>query len=57
MIGDVLRLELALFFCLKSFKLSEENPHCCGREQCQPEGFTVHMNSDMIFGVNFCDVE
>ena len=36
-------------FGLKSFESSGENPHCCGREQCQPEGFTVHM----IFGVNF----
>ena len=44
-------------FCLKTFELSGENPHCCVREQCQPEGFTIHMNSDMIFGVNFYDVE
>ena len=36
-------------FGLKTFEPSGENPHCCGREQCQPEGFTVHMNSDMIF--------
>ena len=21
---------------LKSFEPKEENPHCCGREQCQP---------------------
>ena len=44
-------------FCLKTFEPSGENPHCFGREQCQPEGFTVHVNSDMIFGVNFYDVE
>ena len=44
-------------FGLKSFEPSGENPHCCGHEQCQPEGFTVHVNSDMIFGVNFYDVE
>ena len=44
-------------FRLKTFEPSGENPHCCGREQCQLEGFTVKMNSDMIFGVNFYDVE
>ena len=44
-------------FGLKTFEPSGENPYCCGREQCQPEGFTVHMNSDMIFGVNFYVVE
>ena len=40
-------------FGFKAFEPSEENPHCCGREQCQPEGFTVHVNSDMTFGVIF----
>ena len=40
-------------FDLKSFEPSGENSHYCGREQCQPEGFTVHVNSYMIFGVNF----
>ena len=44
-------------FSFKTFEPSGENPHCCGREQCQPEGFTVHVNSDMIFGANFYDVE
>ena len=44
-------------FGLKTFELSGENPHCCGHEQCQPEGFTVHVNSDLIFGENFYDVE
>ena len=44
-------------FCLKTFELSGENLHCCGREQCQPEGFTVHMNNDVIFCVNFYVVE
>ena len=44
-------------FGFKSFELSGEILHCCGREQCQPEGFTVHMNSDVIFCVNFYDVE
>ena len=48
MVGDVLRLGLAVFFCLKTFEPNGENPHCCGREQCQLEGFTVHMNSYVI---------
>ena len=28
---------------------TRENSNLCGREQCQSEGFTVHMNSDEIF--------
>ena len=40
-------------FGLKTFEPSEENPHCCGREQCQTEGFTVQVDSDVIFGVIF----
>ena len=44
-------------FGLKTFEPSGENPHCCGREQFQPEGFTVQMNSYVIFCVNFYDVE
>ena len=40
-------------FGLKTFESSGENSHFCGREQCQPEGFTIHVNSDMIFGVIF----
>ena len=44
-------------FDLKTIESTGENLHCCGREQCQPEGFTVHMNSDMIFCVNFYVVE
>ena len=44
-------------FSLKTFEPSGENLHCCGREQCQSEGFTVHVNSYVIFCVNFYDVE
>ena len=44
-------------FGLKTFEQSGENPHCCGREQCQPEGFTSCMNSYDIFCVNFYDVK
>ena len=40
-------------FGLKTFEPSGENSHCCGREQCQPKGFTVHVNSDVIFCVIF----
>ena len=40
-------------FGLKTFEPSGENPHCCGCEQCQHEGFTVHMNSEVIFCVIF----
>ena len=44
---------ISRIFGLKTFEPNGENPHCYGCEQCQPEGFTVHMNSDMIFGVIF----
>ena len=44
-------------FGLKTFEPSGENPHCCDCEQCQPKDFTIHVNSYMIFGVNFYDVE
>ena len=40
-------------FDLKIFELSRENLHYCGHEQCQPEGFIIHVNSDVIFGVIF----
>ena len=44
MVGDVLRLELAVFSVSKALN----RPHYCGREQCQPKGFTVHVNSYVI---------
>ena len=40
-------------FGLKTFEPSGENPYFCGREQCQLEGFTVHVNSDVIFCLIF----
>ena len=40
---------ISRIFGLKTIELSGENPHYCSREQYQLEGFTVHMNSDMIF--------
>ena len=57
MVWDVLRLGLAVFSVSKHLNRVEKNPHCCGCEQCQLEGFTVHVNSDVIFCVNFYDVE
>ena len=36
-------------FGLKTFEPNGENLYCCSREQCQPEGFTVHVNSYVIF--------
>ena len=51
------KASISRVFDLKTFEPSRENPHYCGREQCQLEGFTVQVNSDMIFGVNFYDVE
>ena len=44
-------------FGLKTFEPSGENPHYCGHEQCQPKGFTVHLNNDVIFCATFYDVE
>ena len=55
MVGEILRLGLVMFSVSKH--PSGENPQCCGNEQCQPEGFTVHVNSDVIFCVNFYIVE
>ena len=57
MVRDVLRLGLAVFSVSKALNRVEKIPIVCGREQCQPEGFTIHVNSDMIFGVDFYDVE
>ena len=36
-------------FGLKIFELNGENPYLCGHEQCQPEGFTIHMYCCVIF--------
>ena len=48
---------ISCVFGLKTFEPSGENPHYCGHEQCQPEGFIVHMNSEVIFGADFYDIE
>ena len=49
MVRDILRLDLAVNLVSKPLNRVEKIPTFGGREQCQPEGFTVHMNSDMIF--------
>ena len=36
-------------FGLKIFEPSEENPYLCSREQCRPEGFTIHVICCVIF--------
>ena len=53
MVMDILRLDLAINLVSKALNLVEKISKLCDREQCQPEGFTVHV----IFSVNFYDVE
>ena len=53
MVRNVLRLVLAINSVSKGLNRVEKIPICCDREQCQPEGFTVHVNIDVIFGVIF----
>ena len=57
MVEDVPRLGLAVFSVLKALNRVEKIHICCGREQCQHEGFNVQMNSDVIFGCDFYDVK
>ena len=49
MIRNILRLYLAVISVSKHLNQVVKISKLCGREQCQPEGFTVHM----IFGVIF----
>ena len=53
MIRDIPRLDLAINSISKTLNRVEKISKLCGREQCQPDGLTVHV----IFGVNFYDVE
>ena len=46
--GDLLRPGWSCYR-LKIFKPSEENPYLCGREQCRPEDFTVHVICCVVF--------
>ena len=49
MAKDILRLDLAVISVSKHLNRVEKISKLCGREQCQPEGFIVHV----IFGVIF----
>ena len=53
MVRDIPRLDLAVISVSKHLNRVEKISKLCGHEQCQPEGFTIHV----IFGVNFYDVE
>ena len=57
MVGDVLRLALAVFLVSKHLNLVEKIPIVVVMNSANPRVCTVHVNSDMIFGVNFYDVE
>ena len=57
MVGDVLRLGLAVFSVSKHLNRVKKIPIVVAVNSAKTEGFTVHVNSDMIFGVNFYDVE
>ena len=53
MVGDVLRLGLAVFSVSKHLNRVEKILIVVVVNSAKPEGFTVHVNSDMIFGVIF----
>ena len=49
MVMDILKLDLAVISVSKHLNRVKKISKLCGREQFQPEGFTVHV----IFGVIF----
>ena len=49
MVMDILRLYLVVISVSKHLNIVEKISKLCGREQCQPEGFIIHV----IFGVIF----
>ena len=49
MVRDILGLDLAINSVSKPLNRVEKIPKFGGHEQCQTEGFTVHVNSDEIF--------
>ena len=59
MVGDVLRLGLAAFSVLKHLNRVEKIPIvvAVNNTNVHVNGFTVHVNSDVIFCVNFYVVE
>ena len=49
MVRDILRLDLAVVSVSKHLNRVEKISKLCGREQCQPEDFTVHVTFGVIF--------
>ena len=49
MVRDILRLDLAIILVSKLLNRVEKISKLCGCEQCQPEGFTVHVIFSVIF--------
>ena len=43
MVRDILKLDLAVISVSKHLNRVEKISKLCGRDQCQPEGFTVHV--------------
>ena len=56
MVVDVLRPKLAVFSVSKALNRVEKIPIVVDDNSANPR-FTVHVNSDMILGVDFYDVE
>ena len=57
MVGDVLRLGLAVFSVSKHLNQVEKIHIVVVVNSANPRVFTTHMNSDVIFGVDFYDIE
>ena len=47
MVRDILRLDLAVNSVSKPLNRVEKISNLCGREQCHPRVFTVHVNSNV----------
>ena len=56
MVKDILMLDLVVNSVSKPLNRVEKIPNLVAVNRANI-GFTVHMNSDVIFGVNFYDVE
>ena len=57
MVRDILRLDLAINSVSKPLNRVEKIPNLVAVNSANPRGFTVHVNSDLIFYVNSDDVE
>ena len=53
MVRDILRLDLVVNSVSKPLNRVEKIPNLVAVNSANPEGFTVHVNSDVIFGVIF----